>query len=367
MNIALFVTILLLAASNGANDNFKGVAAMYSARIAGYWTCLGWASVTTLAGSLCSVLLARALLHEFTGAGLVPADVAAQIQFALAVAGGAALTIAISSRLGLPVSTTHALVGAMCGAGLLAVGSQVRFSSLGSTFLLPLLASPLIAIVPAWLLSWPMRRLGKLVAATPECICDTGNRVLALSATAQMRTQHTVIESTNRDCENHGLHRRRLRADSRGAAEALLFLSGGAASFARGLNDTPKIAALLLPIAALDIKTAVLAVGLAIFGGGLVGARRVAGTMGERITTLDLGTALSASLTTGMLVATASVNGLPVSTTHVSVGALVGAGANGSAGVNRKILKNIVLSWVVTLPAGAIFAAAVFFALRLFY
>jgi len=365
MSLALFITILLLAASNGANDNFKGVAALYSARIARYWTCLGWASVTTLAGSLCSALLTSALLHEFTGAGLVPADVATHVQFALAVAGGAALTVAISSRLGLPISTTHALVGAMCGAGLLAAGSQMRLSTLGSTFLLPLLATPLIAIVPAWLLSWPMRRLNALIAETPECICDVEHLALASSATTQILARSSLIEGTNRDCRIHGLRRRHLRTDSRGVAEALLFLSGGAASFARGLNDTPKIAALLLPIAALDTNTAVLAVGLAMFAGGLIGASRVACTMGERITSLDPGTALSASLTTSLLVTTASFNGLPVSTTHVSVGALVGAGANGSSTVNRKTVRNIALSWVVTLPVGAVFAACLLSLLRL--
>ena len=62
MTIALFITVLFLAASNGANDNFKGVATLYGSRTASYWTSLGWASITTLAGSLCSVFLAQSLL-----------------------------------------------------------------------------------------------------------------------------------------------------------------------------------------------------------------------------------------------------------------------------------------------------------------
>lgn len=113
MTIALFITVLLLAATNGANDNFKGVATLYGSRTVGYWTSLGWASVTTLAGSLGSVYLAQALLKAFTGAGLVSADIAAQTGFALAVAGGAGITVALASWRGLPISTTHALVGAM--------------------------------------------------------------------------------------------------------------------------------------------------------------------------------------------------------------------------------------------------------------
>ncbi|MDQ2971993.1 MAG: hypothetical protein ABIY40_08335 [Rhodanobacteraceae bacterium] len=79
MTIVLFLVVLFLAATNDANDNFKGVATLYGSRRAGDWTSLGWASITTLAGSLCSVFLAQALLETFTGAGLMPPDDAAQI------------------------------------------------------------------------------------------------------------------------------------------------------------------------------------------------------------------------------------------------------------------------------------------------
>lgn len=360
MNIALFVIVLMLAASNGANDNFKGVAALYSSRVASYWTCLGWASVTTLAGSLCSVFLAQALLKAFTGAGLVPGNIAGQTAFALAVAGGAGLTVALGSWRGLPISTTHALVGAMCGAGLIAVGTGVQFSSLGKTFLLPLLASPVIAVVPAWIIAPWLRKLVARATRNPECVCRTVATGGVTPEGLQLRSASQVIRGTNAQCQVHGARPSLLRADARGAVNGLLFLSSGAVSFARGLNDTPKIAALLLPIALLDGGSAVLAVGAAMLIGGLIGARRVAATMSDKITKLDLGAALSASLTTAVLVSTASFNGLPVSTTHVSVGALAGAGANGGSGVNRKVMTGIVLSWVITLPIGAAFGALLY-------
>lgn len=149
-----------------------------------------------------------------------------------------------------------------------------------------------------------------------------------------------------------------------GGVNALLFVCGGAVSFARGLNDTPKTAALLLPIAVFDDSGAVLAVGIAMLVGGLLGARRVARMMSDRITTLDLGTALAASLTTALLVGTASVNGLPVSTTHVSVGALAGAGATGRGGIDRKVMANIAWSWVITLPVSALFGALLYLVVR---
>lgn len=363
MTIVLFLTVMFLAASNGANDNFKGVAALYGSRMANYWTSLGWASVTTLGGSLCSVFLARALLKAFTGAGLAPAEIAAQTDFALAVAGGAGLTVALGSWRGLPISTTHALVGAMCGAGLIAVGSGVHFSSLGKTFLLPLLVSPLIAIVPAFFLAPVLRKLVERAAKEPECICRTGHISMAAPGNLSLRTAPMTVSGTDAECAVHGMRQNVFRLDARGGVKALLFLSGGAASFARGLNDTPKIATLLLPIATLDGGRAVLAVGVAMLVGGWLGARRVARTLSDKITHLDLGAALAASLTTGLLVGTASVNGLPVSTTHVSVGALAGAGATGRNGVDRKVMTGIVMSWVVTLPAGAIFGALLFWML----
>ena len=152
---------------------------------------------------------------------------------------------------------------------------------------------------------------------------------------------------------------REARPDS--VVDTLHFLLAGAVGFARGLNDTPKIAALLLPIALLDGRTAVSAVAAAMLLGGLLGARQVAHTLSDKITRLDMGAGLAASLTAALLVGTASFNGLPVSTTHVSVGALAGAGANGGqGGVDRKVMKGIVWSWVVTLPIGAVFGALIY-------
>jgi PiT family inorganic phosphate transporter len=137
------------------------------------------------------------------------------------------------------------------------------------------------------------------------------------------------------------------------------FMLAGTVSFARGLNDTPKIAALLLPVAALDVKGSICAVAIAMLIGAMLGASRVARTMSYGIATLHLPSALSASLVTGLLVGTASVSGLPVSTTHVSVGALVGGGS-AAGGVNRSTLKAIVAAWLITLPTAAIFGASVY-------
>lgn len=362
MQILLLLVVLFLAAANGANDNFKGVATLYGSRRAGYRTSLVWASLTTLAGSVVSAFVAHALLAAFTGAGLVPTDIAAQTRFALAVAGGGAITVALAAWLGMPISTTSALVGAMAGAGLVAIGTAVKFATLGSTFLLPLLVSPLIALVPAFLMA-PLLRgwLNRKRASEPECLCLT-EPVSAIPEAAVMRVASSrVIVGTQAECRTVGAQPLAWW-NTRRNADASLFLLGGAVSFARGLNDTPKMAALLLPVVGLsgNGELAVSVVGVAILIGGLLGARRVARTLSDRITSLDVGGALAAGVTTSLLVCTASFNGLPVSTTQVSVGALAGSGLTDDRKLDKRVMSHIVLSWFITLPLSAVFGALLY-------
>ncbi|TAM95345.1 MAG: inorganic phosphate transporter [Rhodanobacteraceae bacterium] len=367
MQIALLLAVLFLAATNGANDNFKGVATLYGSRRAGYWTSLIWASLTTLAGSVSSAFLAHALLEAFTGAGLVPPAIATETRFAFAVAGGGAITVALAAWRGLPISTTMALVGAMVGAGLIAIGTTVHFASLMNTFLLPLVVSPLIAVVPAMLLAPPLRRwVARHVTTERECVCVT-EAVAVTPDGAMLREGSALAVVAGSDSRCRDLNARPVAWwSARRIADVSLFLLGGAVSFARGLNDTPKVAALLLPIAAFagHDNLAVTLAGVAMLVGGLLGARRVARTLSDKITQLDVGAALAAGLTTSALVCAASFDGLPVSTTQVSVGALAGTGLVGGSKVDRKVLTNIVLSWVITLPVGALLGAVLYAVVR---
>lgn len=143
------------------------------------------------------------------------------------------------------------------------------------------------------------------------------------------------------------------------AMDTAHFFSAGVVSFARSLNDTPKIAALLLVLPALGAHWSLLAVAVAIAVGGLSSARRVAETMSHKITAMNHGQGFSANLATGLLVLTASFFGLPVSTTHVSVGALFGVGLT-SRQADFRTVRNILLSWLVTLPCAAVLGALVF-------
>ena len=151
--------------------------------------------------------------------------------------------------------------------------------------------------------------------------------------------------------------------------DALHYLSGGAVGFARGLNDTPKIVALLVAGDAISPGAISPNVGLGFVAlfmavGGVINSRKVAETMSQKITRMNPGQGFTANLVTSVLVALASPLGLPVSTTHVSCGSLFGIGmVNGTA--KRKMILTILLAWITTLPTGALLAALVYGVLTL--
>ncbi|MCW8982125.1 MAG: inorganic phosphate transporter, partial [Altibacter sp.] len=141
--------------------------------------------------------------------------------------------------------------------------------------------------------------------------------------------------------------------------DTLHFISAGIVSFARGLNDTPKIVGLLIIINTIDIQWGMIAVAVTMAAGGLLNAKKVGITMSKKITPMNHGQGFTANMITGILVTTASVHGLPVSTTHVSVGSIFGIGTVTKKADVKMILK-ILLSWVLTLPAAAVLSALTF-------
>src|ERR1044071_6043866 len=152
MLILLFIATCFLAYSNGANDNFKGVASLFGSRTCSYGTAISWATITTFAGSITSIFLAGTLLKKFNGKGIVPDQFVGSEYFILAAAIGAGLTVILATITGFPISTTHALTGAIIGCGFVAVGWAVNSAALGKGFVLPLVLSPVLAIAVAGLL-----------------------------------------------------------------------------------------------------------------------------------------------------------------------------------------------------------------------
>jgi PiT family inorganic phosphate transporter len=366
----LCLTALFVAYANGANDNFKGVATLYGSNTLDFRTALWIGTGATLIGSVSSVFLAEALVQAFSGKGLVPDTVAASPRFLASVATGAASTVMLATVFGFPISTTHALTGALVGAGFATAGSALNLTVLGGTFFLPLLASPLMAI----LLTMPLYRLAHsattwLGISKETCVC-VGPRqfvpVAELAFDAATGTYMTATTACPGACVTVGTtsscvqkyNGRFLGLTAQSVVDSMHYLSGAAVSFSRGLNDTPKILGLLLVVKALDLRISALAIALAMAIGGLVNARKVAETMSKKISGMNDGQALTANLVTAFLVIFASRLGLPVSTTHVSVGAITGVGiVNGSA--DKGVIGSILLSWVLTLPIGAVTAATV--------
>ena len=360
--LTTFVTlaVVLLAYSNGANDNFKGVATLFGSNTTNYSRALAWATVTTLLGSFMAVQLAGELLKSFSGKGLVDDALVANADYTAAVALGAGLAVLLATRLGMPVSTTHSLLGALVGAGL-AANSSIRLDRLGGNFFLPLVLSPLLAVL-ASIIAYPVFRLARqrLGISAETCLC-AGNRVLETipssdQCIAMERAAFLTVQIGDRvTCQN--IYRGEVWGyEVKSILDGLHFLSAGAVSFARGLNDTPKIASLLLILPLFNGLAGMAIVGLAIALGGILNARRVADTMSQRITPMNPGQGFTSNLVTSAIVIGASRLGMPVSTTHVSCGGLFGIGIITGEGRWNTVLK-ILGAWVTTLPLGGALGA----------
>ncbi len=362
----IFIAALFLAYSNGANDNFKGVATLFGSGTTGFKNALNWATITTAAGSLVSILFASALIKNFSGKGLVPDTLLATPAFAISVALGAAFTIIIATKIGMPVSTTHGIVGALTGAGLIAVGTGFNFAKLGATFFLPLIASPFIAALLSMLFYYVFTTVRKQSGIKKDsCICVTEEQpvLAALNQSAfEASTTLKMQTGTSASCTEQyagtivGLSAQKF-------LDTAHYISAGAMGFARGLNDTPKMVGLLLIVQSLDIRLGAIAISVAIACGGLFNAKKVGETMSKKITEMNSGQGFTANFITAALVSTASINGLPVSTTHVSVGSLFGIGTI-TKKANIKVISGILLSWLLTLPVAALLSAAIFISIK---
>jgi PiT family inorganic phosphate transporter len=348
MSFALFGLTLALAFANGANDIFKGVATLLGSGAMSYRRALAWALGATLLGALAALALPQDLMIGFTGAKLVGAA-AATPQFVASAALGAVITILAATALGLPTSTTHALTGGLVGAGLVSVGAgHVRFDVLLSSFVVPLALSPLLAVA----LGGASRLVSRQSppGGSADCLCVAE---LAPASTPFSGRALTFVQGSGADCERHGA---RALVTTSALRDAAHVLSASSVSLARGLNDTPKIAALAVATGALPTNEALLSVALAMTLGGMIAAARVARTMSFGITGLDARSGLGANLATAGLVLAASPLGLPVSTTHVSCGALIGSGA-ASGQARWATIGRVAGAWVLTLPAAGLLAA----------
>ena len=354
--LALFgvcIVILALAWFNGANDVAKGIATLVGSNNTAPRRAVLWGSLWTVLGGLAAMIWGVALVDTFSRGLLTPGFSADLVYLASAVLGATGWVM-LATRLGLPVSTTHALLGGIIGAALAVVGpGGLRASAIASKAMLPLLASPLVAIVLCWMLLLLGKTIARRVPAwRPGCcaqdewrknpfICDPSRPILPAEP-------------------------RRNRIER--LLSLLHWLSSGATSFARGLNDTPKIAAFLflglnlspgIALPALPENFPIIVVALVMGLGSLWGGYRVLAVMAHRVAPLDHRNAVVANVTTSSLVLLASPLGLPISTTHVSTGALFGVRlGERQAPRENDAIKMILIGWLVTLPVAAVLAVA---------
>lgn len=216
--------------------------------------------------------------------------------------------------------------------------------------------------------------LNRLPAVTaPECICAeisaaTSPRAAAASApmTLSAPTAPRLVASvglragTVAECAAHGPRKRRIGVDLNVAH----WLSAGLTSFSRGLNDTPKIVAIgafALP-SGVTTETLLLGVAAAMATGSLAAGRRVARRLAHDVVEMSASEAFRANVTTALLVAVGGNQGLPMSTTHVSTGAIAGIAGTNPEQLNRRTLRHFAIAWTVT-PLTAGVAAATIYAL----
>ncbi len=306
LEVLFFVIVAGLAFANGANDNFKGVATLWGGGDLTYRQAWFVANAATLLGACIAVYLGSEVAKTFSGKGVVGQDVLESYAFAMAFAGGAAATVFLATFLRYPISTTHSILGSLAGAGVALTMGEVNLQPLINKGAIPLLMSPLIA------------------AALTYVLWKIGSKLMSPS---------------------------RLTASLERLSRPLHILSGSAVCFSRAVNDTPKIAsiALLGGAAGMSHVAVYASIGIVMTLGGVLFARRIAVVMSQKITKMSNAEGLTGNLVTAFLVIFASKMGLAVSTTHVSVGALFGIGAENGKADKRKMIE-IVLSWVLTLP-----------------
>ncbi len=318
----------------------------------------------------------------------------------------AAIWLALASIKGWPVSTTHTIVGALVGFGIAGIGfDAVNWGKIGQ-IAASWVISPAIGGLAAFALMMSIRRLilnaerpfqsavrwapayaflvGFVMAlvtlfkglkhleldlsVSMSFILATlfGLAVAAVGRYAISRVR--VDEAADRDFHFASVEK---------VFVPLMVFTACAMAFAHGSNDVangigPLAAVLALVRSGGDLAQAsplpiwVLALG----GGGIVlglatYGYRVMQTIGTKITELTPTSGFCATMAAAATVVLASRIALPVSTTHIAVGAVVGVGlARGFAALDLRVIGSIVVSWVITLPAGGILAALIFFTLK---
>jgi len=317
--VGLIGVALLFDFMNGLHDAANSIATVVSTRVLAPSTAVIWAAFFNfIAFAVFGLHVANTIGTGIVDAGVIDTHV---IFGALT---GAIVWNVITWGLGLPSSSSHALIGGLAGAGIAKAGiNAVVFGGLGKTAA-GIVLSPLLGFVLAQLLVVAVAWLN--LRSTPFAV-DRRFRVLQLASASLYSLGHGGNDAQK----------------TMGIIAVLLYSQGMLA----GEFHVP--------------FWVVISCQLAMALGTLMGGWRIVHTMGSRITHLkpiqgfcaETGGAITLFLATGL--------GIPVSTTHTITGEIVGVGAaRRTAAVRWHIAQRIVVAWVVTLPAAALMGAAVY-------
>ena len=317
--VALIGVALVFDFMNGLHDAANSIATVVSTRVLKPTTAVIWAAFFNfIAFAVFGLHVANTIGTGIVDAGLIDAHV---IFGALT---GAIVWNVVTWGLGLPSSSSHALIGGLAGAGIAKGGlGAVVYSGLGKTAA-GIVLSPLLGFVLAQLIVVTVQWLN--LRSTPFAV-DRRFRILQLASASLYSLGHGGNDAQK----------------TMGIIAVLLFSQG----MLGGEFHVP--------------FWVVISCQLAMALGTLMGGWRIVHTMGSRITHLkpiqgfcaETGGAITLFLATGL--------GVPVSTTHTITGAIVGVGAaRRTAAVRWHVAQRIVVAWIVTLPAAALMGAAVY-------
>ncbi|MBL4712925.1 MAG: inorganic phosphate transporter [Gammaproteobacteria bacterium] len=318
----------------------------------------------------------------------------------------AGVWLLIASRNGWPVSTTHSIVGAIVGFAMVGIGMEaVHWDKVGF-IVASWVVSPVLAGFIAFML---FRSVLKLIVNT-EHPFDNAKRyvpyymflvgfIISL-VTLVKGLKHVGLELSTLEQYGYAVliglvimaigkwYISTIKHDPSADKDfhytnvervfgVLMIVTACAMAFAHGSNDVANaigpVAAVVsivqsggevasssaLPLWVLALGGVGIVIGLVMYG------KKVIETVGNQITELTPSRGFAATLAAATTVVLASGTGLPISTTHTLVGAILGVGlARGMAALNLTVIRNIFMSWVVTLPAGALLSILFFFTLK---
>jgi PiT family inorganic phosphate transporter len=317
--VVVIVVGLAFDFTNGFHDTANYVATWVGTRALSPRAAVAVSAVANLAGAFVTTAVAKTI-----GKGIIDTGLATE-QTVLAALLGAIVWNLLTWRLGLPSSSTHALIGGLVGAALVQSGTAgVEWHGVWEKVVVPGAISPVIGFVGALIL---MVIIYRIFFRAPPGVAHRGFRYGQL-------------------------------------------VSGTWVAFTHGANDAQKtmgvIALALYTHGSIDsfyIPTWVkVTAGLTIAAGTYTGGWRIIRTLGQRIYKMAPEHGFAAQIVAGSTLWAGTRLGFPISTTHVVTGSVMGAGATrGVSAVKWGVAGNIVVAWLLTLPAGALVAAALYY------